>query len=166
MEIKEMPIDERYDRLLDDYLLDVATDYAILKELGGVDKQIDLSVKMQKKMLPKILGSPVFKLLKVLASGRTFKQLSSTFFYNAQTWHPLSTIEVTEVSDREVAGEIKNCVLLKRMRDIVKKTGLEIDPKFICERDAKYFPKLFKELRIDITWNLEENGCGFTAKLK
>ena len=121
MEIKEMPIDERYDRLLDDYLLDVATDYAILKELGGVDKQIDLSVKMQKKMLPKILGSPVFKLLKVLAPGRTFKQLSSTFFYNAQTWHPLSTIEVTEVSDREVAGVIKNCVLLKRVRDIVKK---------------------------------------------
>ena len=67
LDIKEMSIEERYDRLLDDYLLDVATDYAVLKELGGVDKQLDLSVKIQKKMLPKILGSAVFKLLKVLA---------------------------------------------------------------------------------------------------
>ena len=166
MEIKEMPIDERYDRLLDDYLLDVATDYAVLKELGEVDNQLDMSVKMTRKMLPKVLGSPVFKLLKVLAPGRTFKQLSSTWLYNAQTWHPLSTIEVTNLSDREVAGGINNCVLLKRMRDIVKKTGLEIDPKFICKRDAKYFPKLFKEFGVDATWELEENGCRCTAKLK
>jgi len=166
LDIKEMSIEERYDRLLDDYLLDVATDYAVLKELGGVDKQLDLSVKIQKKMLPKILGSAVFKLLKVLAPGRTFKQISNTWLYNAQTWHPLPTIEATNVSDREVAGGIKNCVLLKRMRDIVKKTGLEIDPKFLCEKDAKYFPELFKEFGIDVTWHLEENGCRFTAKLK
>ena len=165
LDIKEMPIEERYDRLLDDYLLDAATDYAVSKELGGVDKNLDLSVKVQKKMLPKILGGPVFRLLKVIAPGRTFKQLSNTWLYNAQTWHPLSTIEVANVSDREVAGGIKNCVLLKRMRDIVKKTGLEIDPKFICNRDAKYFPKLFKEFGINVVWNLEENGCGFTAKL-
>lgn len=166
MDIKEMPIEERYDRLLDDYLLDVATDYALLKEFGAVDKRIDLSVKVQKKMLPKILGGPVFKLLKAAAPGRTFKQVSNTWLYNAQTWHPLSTTEVTNVSDREIAGGIKNCVLLKRMRDIVKKTGLEIDPKFLCKHDAKYFPKLFKEFGIDITWDLEENGCRFVAKLK
>jgi hypothetical protein len=74
--------------------------------------------------------------------------------------------EVTTDSDREVAGGIKNCVLLKRMREIVKRTGLEIDPKFICERDAKYFPKLFKEFGMDVAWTLEENGCKFSAKLK
>ena len=83
LEIKEVPIDERYDRLLDDYLLDAATDYAVLKELGGVDKQLDLSVKMQKKMLPKILGSPVFKRLKILTPSSTFKQFSTTWLYNA-----------------------------------------------------------------------------------
>ena len=161
-----MPIDERYDRLLDDYLLDIATNYGVLKETGGVEKEVDLSVQMMKKMLPKVLGSPIFKLLKVLSPGRTFNQLANTWLYNAQTWHPLSTIKATNISDREVSGGIKNCVLLKRMRDIVKKTGLEVDPKFICKRDAKYFLKLFKELGIDIVWNLEENGCGFTAKLK
>ena len=165
MDIKEMAIEERYDKLLDDYLLDTATNYVVFKELGGVDKNLDLSVKMQKKMLPSILGGPVFTLLKVLAPGRTFKQLSNTWIYNAQTWHPLSTIEATSVSDRELTGGIKNCVLLKKMRDIVKKTGLDIDPKFLCEKDAKYFPALFKEFGIDVTWNLEENGCRFTAKL-
>ena len=165
MEIKEMPIEERYDMLLNDYLTDAAIDYAVLKELGGVDKQLDLFVKVNKKMLPSFLG-PVFKLLKVIAPGTTFKQLSDTWFYKAQTWHPLSTLEVTQVSDRELTGAVKNCVLLKRTRDIVKKAGLDIDPKFTCERDAKYFPQLFNEFGIDMTWNLEENGCNFTAKLK
>ena len=165
LEIKEMSIDERYDRLLDDYLLDVATDYAILKEFGGVDKQIDLSVKVQKKMLPSFLG-PMSRFLKVIAPGKTFKQLSDTWFYNAQTWHPLSTLEITQVSDRELTGGVNNCVLLKRMRNIVKKAGLDIDPKFICERDAKYFPELFKDFGIDVAWELEENGCRATVKLK
>ena len=165
MEIKEMPFEERYNLLLDDYLTDAATDYAILKELEGVDKQLDLLVKVQKKMLLSFLG-PVSRFLKVIAPGKTFKQLSDTWFYNAQTWHPLSTLEITQVSDRELTGGVNNCVLLKRMRDIVKKAGLDIDPKFICERDAKYFPELFKEFGINVTWDLEENGCRFTAKLK
>lgn len=165
MDLKEMPLNERYDRLLEDYLLDAATDYVVLKELGGLDKALDLSVKMQKEMLPSILGSPVFTLLKVLAPGRTFRQISNTWLYNAQTWHPLSTIDVSHISDREVTGGIKNCVLLNGMRDIVKKTGLEIDPKFLCQRDAQYFPALFSEFGIDITWTLEENGCRFQAKL-
>jgi len=165
LEIKKMPIEERYDMLLDDYLTDAATDYAVLKELGGVDKQLDLLVKVQKKMLPSFLG-PVSRLLKVIVPGKTFDQLADTFFYNAQTWHPLSTLEVTKVSDRELTGAVKNCVLLKRTRDIVKKAGLDIDPKFACERDSKYFPRLFKDFGIDMTWDLEENGCRFTAKLR
>jgi hypothetical protein len=165
LEIKEMPIEERYDKLLDDFLLDTATYYSIFKELGAEDKVIDLSVKVQKKMLPSILGGPVFSLLKILAPGRTFKQLSDTFMYTAQTWHPLSTLEVTDVSDRELILEVKNCVLLKRLRDIVNKTGLDIDPKFFCEKDVKYFSTLFKDYGVDVTINLEENGCKFLAKM-
>jgi hypothetical protein len=165
LEINEMPIEERYDRLLDDFLLDTATYYSVFKELGAEDKVIDLTVKVQKKMLPSILGGPIFSLLKILAPGRTFKQVSDTWLYNAQTWHPLSTLEATNVSDRELILEVKNCVLLKRLRDIVNKTGLDIDPKFFCEKDVKYFEALFKDYGIDVTLNLEENGCTFTAKM-
>mgnify|MGYP001128626021 CR=1 FL=1 len=37
------------DRLLDDYLLAIATGYALHKELGVIDRCNDLSVKVQKK---------------------------------------------------------------------------------------------------------------------
>jgi len=168
--IKEMPLEEKYNKLLDEYILDAAIGYALFKELGvdkelGLDKSVDLSVKVNKKMLPSSLGIAL-KVLKAITPGKTFKQVTDQFLYWGQTWHPLSTLEETKVSDREAVVIIKNCVLLKRMRDTVKKAGLDIDPKIICERDAKYFPKLFKEFGVDATWELEENGCRCTAKLK
>ncbi len=170
MEIKEMPIEERYGRLLDDYMSGAAMNYALFKELGvdkelGLEKNAALSVKMDMKTLPGYLGI-AFKLLKAITPGKAFEQVLDRFLYHAQQWHPLATIEVNKISDREAVVRVKNCVLLKRMRDIVKKTGLDIDPKINCERDTKYFLKLFKELGIDGTWELEENGCRANVKLK
>jgi hypothetical protein len=170
MEIKEMPTDERYDRLLDEYISDNAINFALFKELGvdkelGLEKSVDLSVKVDKKMLPAYLGI-AFKVLKAITPGKAFNQVLNSYLYHGQTWHPLSSLEVTKISDRDAVVRIKNCVLLKRARDLVKKTGLDIDPKIFCERDAKYFPKLFKDFGIDITWELEEDGCRATAKLK
>jgi len=170
LSIKEMPIEERYDRLLDDYMSGTAMTYALFKELGvdkelGLEKNVALSVKMDKKTLPGYLGI-AFKVLKAITPGRAFNQALDSFLYHSQTWHPLSSLEVTKMSDREAVVRVKNCVLLKRMRDLVKKTGLDIDPKINCERDAKYFKELFKEFGVDVTWELEENGCRATAKMK
>ena len=170
LENKEMPIDERYDRLLDEYISDNAISFALFKELGvdkeqGLEKSVALSVETDKKMLPAYLGI-AFKVLKAITPGKAFNQVLDSYLYHGQTWHPLSGLEVTKISDREAVVGIKNCVLLKRARDLVKKTGLDIDPKIFCERDAKYFPKLFKDFGIDITWELEEDGCRATAKLK
>ena len=170
MSIKEMPIEEKYDRLLDDYVSEVAKSFALFKELGvdmepGLEKSVALSTKMDKKTLPSYLGI-AFKVLKAITPGRAFNQILDSYLYHGQTWHPLSSLEVTKISDRDAVVKIKNCVLLKRARDLVKKTGLDIDPKIFCERDAKYFPKLFKEFGIDVVWELEENGCRATAKLK
>jgi hypothetical protein len=165
LEIKEMPLEEKYDKLLDGYLLSVATNYALHKELRTVDKWLDYIVKVQKKMFPSWLGIAL-KVLKTITPGRVFKQVVDRGAYQQQIYHPLSSIEVTMVSDREMVGRIKNCVPLKRMKDLVRKAGLDLDPKFICEADSKIFPELFKEFGIDVTMELEENGCIFTAKLK
>ena len=169
MSIEEMPIEEKYDRLLDDYIADTAKGFALFEELGvgkelGLEKSVALSVKIDKKTLPGYLGI-AFKVLKAITPGKAFEQVTDRFLYHGQTWHPLSSLEVTKISDRDAVVKIKNCVLLKRARDLVKKTGLDIDPKIFCERDAKYFPKLFKEFGIDVAWELEENGCRATAKL-
>ena len=165
MAIKEMPIEEKYDQLLNEYVLDAATHYAIHKELGAVDKFLDLYIKVQKKMTPSVIGIAL-KVLKTITPGKAFKQVTDQFLYWGQTFHPLSTLEETKVSDREAVIRIKNCVLLKRARDLVKKAGLDIDPKFFCEIDAKYLPGVLKEFGVDVTWELEENGCRATAKLK
>ena len=71
--IREMPVEEKYDRLLDDYLLGLATDYVVLKEQGVVDKSIDLWVKVQKKMLPSFLGMAVFKVLKAISPRQSIQ---------------------------------------------------------------------------------------------
>ena len=70
------------------------------------------------------------------------------------------------VSDHEAVVRIKNCPVLKRQRDLVKKAGLDVDPRFLCEIDAKINPEVAKEFGVDLTFELEENGCTTTAKLK
>ena len=165
MEIKEMPIEEKYNKLMDMFYSGYIIDHALFKELGAEDKFLESYLEFQKKMMPSFLGG-VFKVMKTISPGRAFKQATNQFANMMQIMVPLSNIELTRVSDREATLRVKNCPHLKKMRDVVKKTGLEIDPKFICERDAKYFPKLFKEFGMDVAWELEENGCRFTAKLK
>lgn len=164
MEIKEMPIEEKYDRLLDDYVQSAAVTQAFLEKIGAVDKRLDLYVEVQKKTLPSAIGI-AYKVLKAISPGRAFGQVVDRFRYWGQTFFPLPTMQFGQVSDRETVGGITNCVMLKKAREQVKKAGLDIDPKFICKYDQKWLPAFFKEFGIGMTWELEENGCKFTAKL-
>lgn len=159
-----MPIEEKYDRLLDDHLLTVATGYALNKELGVVDKSNSMYVKVQQKMLPSVLGV-AFKVLKTVAPGKAFKQVTDQYVYSIQRFIPLSNIELTRVSDREAVVRISNCPVLRRQRDLVRKAGLDLDPRFLCEIDAKINPEVAREFGVELTCELEENGCKTTAKL-
>jgi len=163
--IKEMPLEEKYDRLLDAYYLNIATLYALHKELGVGDKCIDWSVKVQKKMVPSVWGV-AFKLLKAISPGKAFGQVVDQYVYMMQTTQPLSGIELTKVSDREVTVRVKNCSVLGRMRDVVKKAGLDLDPRFMCEFEPKINREVAKEFGVDLTCKLEGNGCIHTAKLR
>ena len=70
------------------------------------------------------------------------------------------------LADREANVTNKNCPILKRMRNVVEKTDLDVDPKFICEYHTKYLPALLEEFGIEVSCKLEENGCVMTGKLK
>jgi len=165
LSIKEMPLEEKYDKLLDEYLLSVAVGYALHKDLGVVDQSNELWVEVQKKMLPSVLGT-AFKVLKAVSPGRAFKEVTNRYVYSIQRFIPISNIELNRVSDREAIVKIKNCPILKMQRDIVNKAGLDIDPRFICDMDTKINPKVAKEFGVELTSKLEENGCRTTAKLK
>jgi hypothetical protein len=165
LEIREMPLEEKYSKLLDDYVLLMVRNIALHKELGTLDKSRDLAVKVQKKMLPGFLG-PSFKLLKAIAPGKTFGKLIEQTAYNTQIWVPLSSMELSRVSDREAIARIKNCPILQRGKELVKKTGLNVDPKELCEGCAGITKEITKEFGVDATWEFTENGCTLTEKLK
>ena len=165
MAIKEMPLGEKHDKLLDQYVLSELMSYALHKELGTMDKRNDMMLKVWKKMLPSYMGIAL-KVMKTVAPGKTFKKIVDGFVSFSQVMVPLSNIELTWVSDREAVMRTKNCPFLVRGKELAKKAGLDIDPKEICINDSKVMPRMFEEWGIDVTMELEENGCRATAKLK
>jgi hypothetical protein len=160
-----MPLEEKHDKLLDQYMLTELVNYALHKELGTMDKRNDMMLKVWKKMLPSLMGIAL-KVMKTIAPGKTFKKIVNAFVSFGQVTIPLSDIESTWVSDREAVIRFKNCPFRVRGKELVKKAGLDIDPKEICINDSKVMPKMFEEFGIEVTMELEENGCRATAKLK
>jgi hypothetical protein len=51
--IKEMPLEKKYNKLLDQYVLTEAMNCALHKELGTMAKRNDMMLKIWKKMLPR-----------------------------------------------------------------------------------------------------------------
>jgi hypothetical protein len=160
-----MPLEEKYEKLRDAYLLNSATLYALHKKLGIVDKCIESLAKTQKNMIPSLPGA-TYKLLKAVAPGTAFNQLMDHEIYEMQASMPLSNIEVNRVSGSEVTMRIKNCPELKRTGELIKKAGLDVDPKELCEIEPKVMRGMAKDFGIDESWRPEENGCLWTVKLK
>lgn len=165
LDIEEMPLHEKYDTLLESFILTMATDYALFEELGQVERYLDMHVKVRKKMLPNLLGT-AFRLFKRISPKRAIAQVIKQYAYTQQMYLPKKNIEVNWDSEREVVGRIKNCPNLSRLRDIVKKAGLNIDPRFHCGIEAKVLRELAKEFGLDANVEIEENGCRFTGKLR
>jgi len=99
--IKEMPLKEKYDKLLDLYVQTEVVNYTLHKELGTIDKRNDMMFKVWKKLLPGYMGIAL-KVMKTIAPGKTFKKMVDAFSSFSQVTLPLSNLEVTWVSDREV----------------------------------------------------------------
>ena len=168
MAIKEMPLEEKYDKLYDFLALYYAAGHAFNKEQGTVDKWPDYLAKVMGKMMPSFMGS-VVKLMRTLTPGRTFKQTVNQMMYTFQMEQPLSGLELSWVSDREAVIRMKNCEMLKRSREVVKKADLNIDPRELCKSEIamhRYPEHITKKFGVDLACELEENGCKWTFKLK
>jgi len=163
--IREMPLEEKYDRLLEQYLLYQLTNYTLIKELGATDKYYDLLVKVNKKMLPSLLRV-AFKAIKTLAPSRAFNQLVDDFTYTLQMYLPLANVEVDRSSESEAIIKVNNCPALRKMKEIVEKTGLGIDPVELCELEGRMFRELADDMGVNLTSQVQKNGCSLTAVLK
>lgn len=168
MATKEMPLEEKYDKLYDFLALYYAASYTFNKEQGTEGKWPDYMAKVMGKMMPSFMG-PVVKLMTTVAPGRTFKQTVNQMMYTFQMEQPLSGLELSWVSDREAVVGYKNCEMLRRLRDVVKKAGLNIDPREVCRSEIAMHTSpehMTKKLGMDLACELEENGCKWTMKLK
>ena len=164
-----MPCEEKHDKLFDYFVLLFAAAYVFNKEQGTLDKFRDFMPKIQSKMMPSLMGG-VFKLMKMLSPGRTFKKVANQMTYMEQMMQPLSDIEVVSLSDREFVMRFKNCRMLRKMQEVVKKAGLNIGPRELCEfeKSMHMSPEhpMTKDFGIVMDCELEENGCKYIMKLK
>jgi len=165
LDIEEMSLPEKYNGLLESFLLTMATDYALFEELNEVDRYLDFHVKVRKKMLPVLLGA-AFKLFKTISPKKAIEKVMKKYAYTQQMYMPKENIEIKWDSEKEIVGEVRNCPNLVVLRDIVKKAGLNIDPRFHCGIELKVLKELAKEFGLDINVEIEEDGCRFSGQLE
>jgi hypothetical protein len=139
----------------------MATDYALFEELGAVDKYIAMHVKVRKKMLPHLLGT-AFKLFKMVSPERAIEQVIKRYAYTQQMYVPKRNIDIIWNPRGEVVCRIK-CPNLSKLRDIVNKAGLDIDPRFHCGIELEVLKELTKEFGLDSTGEMKEYGCQFIS---
>jgi hypothetical protein len=157
LEIKEMPLKEKYERLLRETQLIWTACYAFHKEHGTTEKWLDYYANVQKNLL--IAG------MSEQESIPTFKETVNEVTYDEQKWLPMANLELNWVSDTEATLSIKNCPLTKLIDEVTKKTGLDINAKFVCEKDTTIFPRIVKEFGMDMTHKVTEDGCKLTLKV-
>lgn len=163
-----MPIEEKYDKLYDQYVLTDVIAAAFIKENGLEDEYLHYAAKVMKKMMPSLMGS-VFKFIKMLSPGRTFKKFAEGILKDSQVTEPLSNMELVSLSDREAVIRTRNSVMLKKYRDIIKKSGVRLDLKEYLELVGKAMLEMFKEFGFDghlDTSNIEEHEITTILKLK
>ena len=158
MGIKEMPLKEKYERLLNEFQLTWVTCYAFHKEHGTMDKWLEYYANAKKNVLMARVSEQ--------ETMPSFKEMVNEGVYDQQKWLPFSNIELEWVSDSEAVIRMRDCPNIKRNEEIAKKAGLDIDPKFVCGKDTTIWPRVYKEFGVDMTHDVEENGCKIRIKLK
>jgi len=164
LETKEMTLEEKYDKLYDQYVMTDIIAWAFAKEMGLTDKYLDYSMKVFKKMMPSIMGS-AFKFIKMLAPGKAFKMFVEGLLKDSQVTEPLSNTELASLSDREAVIKTKNSVTLKKYRDILKKTGLKLDLKEYWELSSEAGKEMMKEFGFEATSHIEQDTITNIIKL-
>jgi len=165
MEFKEISIEEKYEKLLDQYVLEEAINFTFIKEKGLQEEYFNFSMSAIKKMIPSYLGGTM-KIFKAFSRGRAFKQILNQLINTTQVTTPLSEIEVDLVSDQEAILTINDCSHKRKIGEIAKKAGLDLNPTAFCGMEARNFPEYLKEFGVDMKVTIEKNGCTTIMKLK
>jgi hypothetical protein len=166
-DIKEMPIEEKWDRLHDFFTMDHAVAYKTHKRLGTVKEWVDDIVDAYELMGPRFVGD-IPELIEKLDTTDTnviMEEIIKNVLFSDQMMHGPGEYEVSDAEDGEITIRFKNCLRLKKQREIAKKAELGIDGREICEVEKLILshPKQAERAApIEIIW--EETGCVWTFK--
>jgi hypothetical protein len=167
LDIKDISLEEKYDKLYDQYILTDVIVMTFLKEKGLEEQYMDYSMKVMKKVVPSLMSS-TFKFVKTLAPGRAFKMFVEGFLKDSLVTEPLSNMEIVSLSDREAVIKTTNSVQLKKYGDILKKTDLKLDMKEYWELMNEAVKGLAKDFGFDMTFDtsqIEEDPIAIIIKL-
>jgi hypothetical protein len=171
--IKEMSVEEKWDRLHDFFTMDHAISYRTHKRMGTVQQWVDDTVEAYGEMMGRFMG-PLAGLMGKAAARLTpnmvLKQAINAVLYSDQMMHGPGEYLVSEPSDGQITIRFVNCLRLKKQREIVKRCGLDFDAREICEVERMHLThpdhptSKMGIIPIEITW--EETGCVWTFKVR
>ena len=171
--LQEMSIEEKWDRLHDFFTMDHAISYQTHKRMGTVQEWVDDTVEAYGRMMGRFMG-PLAGLMSKAAGRLTpnmvLKQAINSVLYSDQMMHGPGEYEVSEPKDGEITVRFKNCLRLKKQREIVKQCGLDFDAREVCEVEKMHLTHPNHPttktgiIPVEITW--EETGCVWTFKVQ
>ena len=172
-ELKDMSIEEKWDRVHDFFTLDHAISYKTHKRLGTVQEWVDDTVEAYGSMMGRFMG-PLATLMGKAATRLTpnmiLKQAIYAVLYSDQMMHGPSEYEVSEPKNGEITNRFKNCLRLIKQNEIADKCNLGFEEREICEVEKMHLTHpnhpstRMGIVPTQITW--EEGGCVWTFKVK
>jgi hypothetical protein len=171
-QLKEMPIEEKWDRVHDFFTLDHAISYKTHKRLGTVQDWVDDTVEAYGKMMGRFMG-PIAEVMGKAATKLTpnmvLKQAIYAVLYSDQMMHRPGEHEVSEVENGEMTVRFKNCLRLEKQNEIAEKCDLDFEGREICEVEKMHLTHpehpstKMGIVPAEVSW--EEGGCVWTFKI-
>jgi hypothetical protein len=166
-DIKEMTLEEKWDRLHDFFTMDHAVSYKTHKRLGTVKEWVDDIVDAYELMGPRFIGN-IPELIEELDTTDTnviMTEVIKKVLFSDQMMHGPGEYEVSEPENNEITIRFKNCLRYKKQREIAQKAELGFDGREICEVEKLILshPKQADRMApTEVIW--EETGCVWTFK--
>jgi hypothetical protein len=170
--IKEMSVEEKWDRVHDFFTMDHAISYHTHKRLGTVDEWVADTVDAYGNMIGRFFGPMAEVMSKAafkVAPNKVLKKVMDAVLNNDQMMHGPGEYEVSDAKNGEMTVRFKNCLRLKKQNEVVKKCNLPFEGREICEVEKMHLTHpnhpttKMGVVPTDITW--EETGCVWTFKV-
>jgi hypothetical protein len=170
-DIKDMPVEEKWDRVHDFFTMDHAISYHTHKRMGTLKEWVSDTVDAYGNMMGRFMGplaGVMSKAAMKIAPNMVLKQAINAVLYSDQMMHGPGEYEVSEPQDGTITIRFKNCLRLKKQNEIVKRCNLPFEGREICEVEKMHLTHpnhpttKMGIIPTDITW--EEGGCVWTFK--